>query len=158
MLQLVASLVLHTQPDLVLSPGQLLGAPTDIDALIEKRLRSLFRDSIVAMLEERKVALGFGGIFCSTYAQRITLYVEINARRNIWIHNDGRVDAGYLRAAPGSSARLGLRLAIDLPYLREALYTLRGISAVAATAVCTSVFKDPIRGGVIGRHARTFKA
>jgi hypothetical protein len=57
--------------------------------------------------------------------------VEAHQRRNALIHNGGRADSGYLRNLPASCRRpqVGELLHIDVPYLKDVIYSLRALGS-----------------------------
>lgn len=153
-LSLVISRVVKDEPHRILSTAQLTAGPNP--EVFERARNRLFRGSVVSLLQETDYQLGFNGIFVSQFNRRIAQYIEINARRNIWMHNAGKVDSHYKRQVPGSSFKIGDRATMTPAYIREAVVVLRGISAVGAAEICRGVYNDPVKGGKIRRRAEGF--
>jgi hypothetical protein len=115
-----------------------------LDKLIEERVRSLFYGQPSDCFLKDKAKLGFADHFSKNYASAIEHYSEIVARRNLLIHNDGRVDRKYLREVPHTSLKLGQKAIVDQDYLRHALFTLHGLAATAGVFVCENIYKNTI--------------
>jgi hypothetical protein len=103
-------------------------------------VRSLFYGSPGDFFLKDKAKLGFADYFSKHYTKAIDRYVEVTARRNLLIHNDGRVDRKYLREQPASSLALGQKVVVDEAYLKASLLTLRGLCASAKTMICKFFF------------------
>ncbi|HEV3073218.1 MAG TPA: hypothetical protein VHB47_02270 [Thermoanaerobaculia bacterium] len=127
-----------------------------LEKLIEERVRGLFYGAPGDFFMKDKARLGFGDHFLKHYRTAVERYVEISARRNLLIHNDGRVDRKYLREVPGSTLALKQRVPIDEVYLRDALLTLRGLSATAGILVCERVYSSPVPSGKMLARSRSF--
>ncbi len=128
-----------------------------LDQIIEERLRSLFYGSPADFFIKDKTKLEFDNYFKENYPASVQRYVEVAARRNVWVHNEGRVDRKYLREVGKASAlSMGDRATITDSYLRESMHTLRGLAAKAAWFVSEHMYKSP-PGGALFRRARGFK-
>jgi hypothetical protein len=125
-----------------------------IDKVIEERVRSLFYGQPTDFFLKDKAKLGFSDYFKKNYATTVEDYAEIVARRNLLIHNDGRVDRKYLREVPGTSLRLGQKIIVDQEYLRRALFTLHGLSATAGVFISENVYSNiiPPSNTMLRRH------
>jgi hypothetical protein len=128
-----------------------------LEKLIEERVRGLFYGVPGDFFVKDKARLGFGDHFLSHYGAAVGRYVEILARRNLLIHNDGRVDRKYLREVPSSTLTFKQRVPIDEPYLRDALLTLRGLCATAGVLVCERVYSSPVPSGKMLLRSKSFK-
>ena len=115
-----------------------------LDKVIEERVRALFYGVPADFFTKDKGKLGFGDYFNSHLAAAIYRYTEISARRNLLIHNDGRVDRKYLRENPETVMTLGQKVGVDEDYLKTALLTLRGLCAHAGVLVCERVYSDAV--------------
>jgi hypothetical protein len=127
-----------------------------LDKLIEERVRSLFYGQPSDFFLKDKSRLGFGDYFSNNCADAIERYSEIVARRNLLIHNDGRVDRKYLREVPGTPLKLGQKATVDQEYLRQALLTLRGLSATAGVLVCERVYNNVVPSGIMLSRFKRF--
>jgi hypothetical protein len=159
-------------------PGRLLGSQSDqsaretklleimvnsvdkqemMEKVIEERVRGLFYGSPRDFFLKDKARLGFEDYFALHYRNAVDRYGEITARRNLLVHNDGRVDRKYLREVPTSPLRLDQKAIVDEQYLRCALLTLRGLCATAGTLVCERIYSDKVHSGKMFLRSRTFK-
>ena len=122
-----------------------------LSKLIEERVRGIFYGNVTDFfIKDKKVKLEFGDHFSKEHAKNLEYFKEILARRNIHAHNDGKVDAKYLREAKLFPFKEGQRPSLTLEYLRHTLVILRGLSAVAASLVCKNVFNEPdIKGKLV---------
>lgn len=127
-----------------------------IDKLIEERVRSLFYGQPTDFFLKDKAKLGFGDHFATKCAAAVDRYAEITARRNLLIHNDGRVDRKYLREVPSGTLKLGQKAIVDQEYLRQALLTVRGLSAAAGVLVCEKVYNNVVPSGVMLNRKKGF--
>jgi hypothetical protein len=128
-----------------------------IDRIIEERVRALFYGAPADFFLKDKAKLEFGDYFKANCKPAIDLYVEVSARRNLLIHNDGRVDRKYIRETKNTHARLREKLPIDTSYLRAALFTLRGLAATAGVLVCNRVYKNDVQRGLMWERHISFK-
>ena len=118
-----------------------------IDRVIEEKVRALFYGAPAEFLLKDKARLGFSDYFISNLPKAVEAFVECTARRNLLIHNDGRVDRKYLREVPGSAMTLGQKVTVDEAYLKTTLLTLRGLCAHAGVLVCERVYKNTVPSG-----------
>ncbi|MBK8233931.1 MAG: hypothetical protein IPK74_00100 [Deltaproteobacteria bacterium] len=119
-----------------------------IEQVIEERVRSLFYGNPIDFFQkDKKVRLDFGSYFAERHARNLEYLAEILARRNIYAHNQGRVDRKYLREVSATKLTVGTRPVIDKLYMRHSLIVMRGLAAVAAVLVNRNVFKcSDVRG------------
>jgi hypothetical protein len=128
-----------------------------LEKLIEERVRSIFYGAPSDFFLKDKAKLKFGDYFSSNCPNAVAKFVEICARRNVLIHNDGKVDRKYLREARNSNVNLHETISVDLQYLRDALLTLRGLCATAGILVCERVYSNPVPSGRMLQRYNTFK-
>ena len=117
-----------------------------IDRMVEEKIRSIFYGNPVNIFLKDTAKMELGPVFSNNYRVIIKEYAEITARRNIIVHNSGRVDRKYLREVSGSSYSIGNKALVTEQYLRRAVSVLEGIAAVTAGAVVENVYKDSARG------------
>ena len=110
-----------------------------IEKLIEEKLRGIFYGNPIDFFEKDKGKLGFGSTFKDIYPKALTHYAEVINRRNINIHNQGKIDRKYLRET-GLNLKLGTKPRIDESYLKSAILLLLGISGTATKLVLTRTF------------------
>ena len=118
-----------------------------VKRIVEEKVRSIFYGKPSSYF--RNIKLEFGNHFTSNFKDELEIYEEITARRNIIIHNNGKVDRKYLREIKGSGFKLGQTVPIDSEYLRNAIMLLLGLSAEATGVVLRKVYKSDVRGVVL---------
>jgi len=118
-----------------------------LDKIIEERVRALFYGPPADFFLKDKAKLGFGDYFTQNCMAAVERYIEITGRRNVLIHNDGRVDRKYLREVPGTTFMLGQKPPVEEAYLQMALQTLRGLAATAGVLVCERVYANTVPSG-----------
>ncbi len=64
--------------------------------IIEDKLRSYLYGNPIEVLEKDKIKLAFKTHFKANYQHILDEYKEITARRNIVVHNNGRIDENIL--------------------------------------------------------------
>ena len=126
-----------------------------IDKLIEERIRGIFYGNPIDFFEKDKAKLGFGTVFKDNYPNAMIHYAEVINRRNINIHNEGKVDRKYIRET-GSTFRLGTKPKIDEAYLSSAILLLSGIAATSTKLVLERVFASTKHHKFIGSSYRRF--
>jgi hypothetical protein len=117
-----------------------------IEKLVEEKIRGIFYGNPVAFFKNDKARLEFGNTFNEFYSDQLEAYAEISARRNLFAHNEGRVDRKYLREVKDPALGLGQRAPLDTVYLKHTINILRGLSAKAASLVLTNIYKKPVTG------------
>ena len=111
-----------------------------IDKLIEEKIRGIFYGNPIDFFEKDKAKLGFETIFKDKYDKALIKYGELINRRNINIHNEGRVDRKYLRETR-SSIKLGIKLPVEKHYLKSSLMLLLGLASTASKIVLENTLK-----------------
>jgi hypothetical protein len=117
-----------------------------IKRMIEEKIRSIFYGNPVNIFVKDTAKLELGAAFSSKHSAIIREYGEITARRNIIVHNSGRVDRKYLRETSGSPYCLGNKALVNDSYLRRVLSVLEGIAAVTADTVVKNIYNGTARG------------
>jgi hypothetical protein len=128
-----------------------------LDKIIEERVRTVFYGAPTDFFLKDKAKLGFGDHFSQHLANAIETFAEVTARRNVLIHNDGRIDRKYLREIPGTPMVLGQQVTVDEPYLKAALVTLRGLCAHAGVLVCERVYNNVVPAGRMLERKKSLK-
>jgi hypothetical protein len=105
-----------------------------LDKIIEEKIRGIFYGNPLDFFEKDKAKLGFENIFKDKYPKALIQYTEIVSRRNINIHNEGRIDRKYLRETE-LSLKLGTKPIIDKFYLKPSILLLLGLSSTSAKIV-----------------------
>ena len=112
-----------------------------IDKLIEEKMRSIFYGNPVDFFEKDKAKIGLNSYFKDNHKNALKQFAEIVARRNIYVHNNGKVDRKYLREVEGSTAKLGSTLLLSKDYLKQTTILLKDISGMTTKLVLENVFK-----------------
>jgi hypothetical protein len=162
-LQYLVTRVLRDHPERLLSGAQMevAGRETKIleilirsddkremlDKVIEERVRAVFYGAPADFFLKDKAKLGFADYFSAKLSKAVDAYVEFTARRNLFVHSDGRVDRKYLREVPSSTMTLGQKVTVEEPYLRTALLTLRGLCAHAGVLVSERIYNNTVPAG-----------
>lgn len=171
-LQYLMIRVLRDHPQRLLSGSQIEQGPRELklldivinssdkwemlDRVIEERVRGLFYGAPSDFFLKDKAKLEFGDYFRVHCPQAIESYTEITARRNLLMHNDGRIDRKYLREIPSSTFVLGQKVTIDETYLKKSLFILRGLCAIAGVLVCERIYNNKVPSGVMLERKNSF--
>jgi len=99
-----------------------------LDKIIEEKIRGIFYGNPMDFYEKDKANIGIGDYFKSNHRAAQQLLAEIIARRNIYIHNEGRVDSKYLREVKKPLFDFDKKALLDENYIREAIIILRGFA------------------------------
>lgn len=100
--------------------------------ITEEKIRSLFYGNPLDFFKKDTAKLGLKKFFSSNHQSTLDKFTEIIARRNIYVHNDGRVDRKYHREVKNSTYSLGNKAIISDTYLRESLMILKGLGVLVA--------------------------
>jgi len=134
---------------------------TDKDEIIykiaEEKIKSLFYGNPVDFFLKDKAKIGFGDYFNNNYKNTLATYAEIIARRNIYTHNNGKVDRKYKREVNTTTFRLGQMATIDKDYLKETIIVLRGMAVLVTKLVIENIYKAPNINNTIRRKFETFE-
>jgi hypothetical protein len=117
-----------------------------IQKLVDEKVRGIFYGNPTDLFTKAKINLDFGSHFKDNCQSELAAFSEVTARRNIIIHNQGRVDRKYLSEVKESPLRLGQAVSIDRDYLLRSFLVLKGLAATSAQLVATNVYKEPLRG------------
>lgn len=99
-----------------------------LERYVEERLRGVFYGNPTEVFTKDKLRLGIAEDMKKYCATEMELYGEAVARRNVLVHNMGRVDRKYLREVPNSNLKCEERVQIDSTYLFEVLRTLNELA------------------------------
>jgi hypothetical protein len=118
-----------------------LAAHPNGHAMITREIDRVLRYATATktVLQTDLIAPGMKAHFLGMMHATVDDYSEANARRNIIIHNDARVNSYYLALVPASHLRVGARVVCDEQYLSTALTGLRRV-AVCITKGVVSAF------------------
>lgn len=108
--------------------------------IAEERIRSIFYGNPLDVFEKDKADLGFADYFKSNCQKELTQYQEITARRNIVIHNDGRIDRKYARETKTDPTRIGEILDISKEYLSSSIIVIEDLGALSAMLILKNIY------------------
>jgi hypothetical protein len=115
-----------------------------LSKITEERIRGIFYGNPIDFFKKDRANLRLKNFFASNHALTLEHFTEIIARRNIYIHNDGRVDRKYLREVPNSLYRLDSKAPISTFYLRHSLMILRALGLLVTNiSVKENYYMDP---------------
>lgn len=120
-----------------------------LEKIAEEKIRSIFYGNPVDFFLKDKARLGFGKYFRENLGDEIEQYRELVARRNIYIHNNGRVDRKYLREVTNSTFQHNNIAKIDDEYLSSSILLLQDLGCVVAYLVCQNKYNHPPTRGTI---------
>lgn len=128
-----------------------------IECIVEEKVRGIFYGKPSDIFLKDKCNLGINNLFRDTYKKEIELYEEIIGRRNIIIHNLGRVDQKYIRENPTTYSKdKGTKIIISEPYLRGTIALLEGIAAITTECVEVNIYGEEAKG-TLKKAINTFK-
>lgn len=127
-----------------------------IKHIAEEKVRRIFYGNPTDIFLKDKCQFNLKDVFSIQYKEAIDLYREIIGRRNIIIHNLGKVDNKYLKENPDSKLKNGQKVIISEEYLRGTIALLTGIAAKTTEAVINNIFKGHV-GGKLKKAINTFE-
>ena len=101
-----------------------------ISKIAEEKIRGIFYGKPSDFFTKDKAKIGINKNFETVYNLAIDDYQEIIARRNIYTHNNGKVDRKYLREVKNSTYALGQKPKIDKAYIKKSIHLLQGLASV----------------------------
>ncbi len=102
-----------------------------ISKLVDEKVRGIFYGNPIDLFAKDKASVGFGQHFKDNCGPLLEKLKEITARRNVIIHNEGRIDRKYLAEVPGSALRIGQKVSIDREYLNHSLFLMKRLEPVS---------------------------
>jgi len=126
--------------------------------IAEEKIRGIFYGNPVDFFKKDKAKLGFDTYFKDNYNTALKNYAEIIARRNIYTHNQGKVDRKYKREVKDTSLRLGQIALIDRDYIKETIILLRGFSVIVTKLVLENTYGVENSNNGIRRKFETFES
>ncbi len=125
--------------------------------IAEEKIRGIFYGNPVDFFKKDKAKIGIDDYFKNNYLQILDKYAEIIARRNIYAHNNGKVDRKYLREVKDTDLDLGRVAIIDQEYIRECVIVLRGMSVVTTKLVIENTYQAENTNKTIEKKFKTFE-
>jgi len=120
-----------------------------LEKISEEKIRSLFYGNPIDFFIKDKGNIGLDDYFCKNHISAIEKYKEIIGRRNIIIHNNGKIDSKYLKETKSTRYRLGQIPKTDEIYLREMIFILRGLSATTTKITLEKIYKYNCKGALL---------
>jgi hypothetical protein len=124
--------------------------------IAEERIRTIFYGNPVHFFTKDKAKLEFGNYFTSR-TKAMAQFQELMARRNVIVHNGGRVDRKYLAETNNKSFKLDQAVSLEQDYIRESLILLECLGGAVATKVLCNVYKEEVNVHSV-QMRRSFKA
>jgi len=116
-----------------------------INKIAEEKIRGIFYGNPVDFFEKDKAKIGIGTYIKENYKKALDEYAEFIARRNLLIHNNGRVDNKYKREIKSTTYDIGDRPLIDKEYIRNSIKVLRTLSLIATKLVLEKTYVSSTR-------------
>ncbi len=154
--------VTHNNPDSpasTLKLTQLIDNSADknemVETLIEEKVRSIFYGKPTDFFKKDKAKIGFGDFFKNNFHEAVIEFNEITAKRNVYVHNNGKVDGKYLREVEGSALKKGQKLKINKADIKHAIIVLRGLAALSTKLVFQNIYNKDVSRKRVTRMAKT---
>jgi len=125
-----------------------------IERIIEEKIRSMLYGNPSDFFIKDKARLHLKEYF-ETNRKELNSYIEINARRNIFIHNKGRVDSKYLSEVGKVFTPLYNKnqvAKLDIEYIKKTIITLKIIASIVTVIVFEKIYKDYNKSTLIGKE------
>ncbi len=122
-----------------------------IEKYIDEKLRGVFYGTPTDIFTKNKLRFDLNKNHTQEWNDNIKIYAEVTARRNVIVHNLGKIDEKYLREVKEAVFCLGDIVAVDSNYLYRALHTLNTLAkryVVAVTLFATGNGLPQIRMGI----------
>lgn len=98
--------------------------------LTEEKIRGIFYGSPADFFKKDTAKIGLARFFADNHHKTLEKFAEIIARRNIFVHNDGKVDRKYLREVTNPTFGLGNKAVISYDYLKETIMILKALAVL----------------------------
>ncbi len=115
-----------------------------IEKIIEEKIRKMLYGNPLDFFIKDKARLHLEEYF-ETNRIELNSYIEINARRNIFIHNKGRVDSKYLSEVEKvmtTSYTKNQVAKLDIEYIKKTINTLKILASIVTVIVFQKTYKD----------------
>ncbi len=116
-----------------------------IERIIEEKVRGIFYGNIADIFRKDRAKLELKDVFITGDGNDLVdSMIEIFARRNAYIHNNGRVDRKYIRETGDSSVQLGNVLPLSSSYIKNTITVFSQIATVLTATVMRNIYNtDP---------------
>ena len=122
-----------------------------IERIIEEKIRGIFYGNMSDLFIKDRAKLELKDTFKGDNTILIEKLKEINARRNIYVHNGGKIDRKYVRETKKTDVKLNSVLKIDSPYLKEAINIMAQIAKLTTVAIITNIYKVEAQNGLLNK-------
>lgn len=128
-----------------------------IEALIEEKVRGIFYGKPADFFVKDKAKIGFGTFFKSNFLVAMTEFNEITARRNVFIHNNGKVDSKYLREVENPQFNKGQKPELEKEYIKHSIIILRGLAAISTKLILENIYNQDVSHKRITSMSKTLE-
>lgn len=133
------------------------GTQEIIDKMIEEKIRQIFYGNPIDIFLKDKCNLGVPkNYFKENLNKEINIYASIIAKRNVIVHNSGKVDSKYIKEVGDTRYKAGDKIEISDNYLRYVISLLLGISAILTECYIVYTLKNQTKGR-LNRIAKKFR-
>ena len=115
-----------------------------IERYVEEKLRGIFYGNPVDVFMQNKLRLDPGLLIPAKCAAELSAYPEIVARRNVLVHNLGRIDRKYLREVASPAFSFDDKVGVDGSYLESSFMTLNTLAKTYVNVVAVTVTGKPL--------------
>ena len=109
-----------------------------IEQYVEEKLRGIFYGNPVDVFKKNKLGFGLDKRIGGNLTAELEIYAEIVARRNIIVHNLGKIDRKYIREVKDTTFSVGQIVNIDREYLFRSLHLINDLAKEYVLAVSLS--------------------
>jgi hypothetical protein len=127
-----------------------------IERIIEEKIRGVFYGNPLDFYSKDKANIGIGDYFKANHLSAQAMLSELIARRNIFVHNEGRVDSKYLREVAAPTFKLSEKPKVTEMYIRDSILVLRGFAGTVTKIVIEHVYKKKCTNQAINGHCSSF--
>ena len=106
-----------------------------LEHYIDEKLRGIFYGNPVDVFEKNKLGFDLHERMGKDCTEDLSIYAEIVARRNVIVHNLGRVDRKYIREIEGTTLNMGETINVDREYLFRSLHTINDLAKRYVTEI-----------------------
>lgn len=129
-----------------------------IAKIAEEKIRGIFYGKPSDFFTKDKAKIGIDKNIETHFKLAIEHYQEIVARRNIYVHNNGKVDRKYLREVKNSNYKLGQKPKIDKAYLKQSILILHGLSSVVTKQTIQANYPKAGINASLNKYIKRFEA
>lgn len=125
-----------------------------LERISEERIRAIFYGKPLDFFLKDRARLEFRDYYTTTESlpSKLKLYEEVAARRNLIVHNGGKVDRKYLREVEGSTIRLGEQAPLTPEYLRTSIALLLGLASTVGVRIMLRIYNENILQAIPNGH------